>query len=280
MRDGRTVLAILCAAAAISATASAAAETVVSLRDPTGDDNGPGSYVYPTESVYAPGAFDITAFDIDVKGGDVVFKVTVRSKVDDPWDSKSWPGGGNGFSLQFVQVYIDTDHKDGSGFRDGLPGLNVRFQPASAWEKVVLLSPQNRARLQAEVGAKAPSQKSGVVIPKSTRVQGKTIIATVDAKDLGGSPAKGWGYAVLMQSNEGFPASSDLLTRKVNELAGQHRFGGGSDWECDPHVIDLVAAPGKGGADEAQSQHAQLKYACDAGNPDGSPKVELPLIYP
>jgi len=265
---------------AVVVLAAASAPAQVSLKDPTGDDNGPGTYVYPTDAVYAAGAFDITAFDVETKGSDVVFKVTVRSKIEDPWDSKSWPGGGNGFSLQFVQVYVDTDHKDGSGFRDGLPGLNVRFQPASAWEKVVLLSPQNRPRLQSEVSTKAGALKAGVVIPKSTRVQGKTIIAVVDAKDLGGAPAKGWGYAVLMQSNEGFPASTDLLTRKVNELAGQHRFGGGSDWDCDPQVIDLVAAPGKGGADEVAAQHAMLQYTCDPNNPDGSPKVELPMVYP
>ena len=254
MRSVRTVLVLLSILGVTGVAAAARAEGVVSLKDPSGDDNGPGSYVYPTDAVYAAGAFDITAFDVEVKGSDVTFKVTVRSKIDDPWDSKSWPGGGNGFSLQFAQVYIDTDHKEGSGFRDALPGLNVRFRPESAYEKVVLLSPQNRPRLQSEVAAKAGALKGAVVIPKSTRVQGKSIVATVDAKDLGGVPAKGWGYAVLMQSNEGFPASTDLLSRKVNELAGQHRFGGGSDWECDPHVIDLVAAPGKGGADEAKAQ--------------------------
>ena len=43
-----------------------------------------------------------------------------------------------------------------------------------------------------------------------------------------------------MQSNEGFPDGKDLLTRKVNEYEGQHRFGGGTDTDCDPHVIDIL----------------------------------------
>jgi hypothetical protein len=38
-----------------------------------------------------------------------------------------------------------------------------------------------------------------------------------------------WGYQVLMQSNEGYPDKKDLLTRKVNEVNGEHRFGGGND---------------------------------------------------
>lgn len=278
MVNGRTFLAMLALAAMAAAAVPAVAEPVVSFKDPSGDDNGPGSYIYPTDSVYAAGTFDLLSFEAESKGDDVVMKATFRAKIEDPWDSKSWQG--NGFSLQFVQVYLDADHKAGSGFADALPGMNVRFQPASAWEKVVLISPQGKQRLQSEVATKAGALKAGVVIPKSVRVQGKTIIATVSAKDLGGVPAKGWGWAVLVQSNEGFPSSTDLLTRKVNEIAGQHRFGGGSDWDCDPHVIDLVAAPGAGGPDEAKAQHDQLKFTCDANNPDGSPKVELPMVYP
>lgn len=247
-----------------------------SLKDPTGDDHGPGSYTYPSDGVYKPGSFDITAFSIEDKGSDVIVKVTVRSRIEDPWDSKSWQG--NGFSLQFPQIYIDMDHKDGSGFCDGLPGLNVRFKKDACWEKVVLISPQGRQRLQSEVSQKAGKLRSGVVIPRVTRVDGKTLVATVKASDLGGGVKPGWGYAVVMQSNEGYPDSKEILTRKVNEYAGQHRFGGGSDYACDPHVIDLIVAPGAGGNDEVKAQHEALKYTCSASG-EGA-QVELPMVYP
>ncbi len=59
-----------------------------------------------------------------------------------------------------------------------------------------------------------------------------------------------------MQSNEGFPADTDLLTRKVNEYEGQHRFGGGTDYDCDPHVMDILG------------DHGMLAYECEA---DGTP---------
>ena len=259
----------------LTSGAVAAADPVVSLKDPTGDDNGPGSYTYPSDAVYKPGSFDLTSFEVETKGSDVIFKVGVRAKIEDPWDSKAWQG--NGFSLQFVQIYIDQDHKEGSGFCEGLPGMNVNFKKESCWEKVVLLSPQPKSRLQSEVAQKAGRLKPGVVIPSSTRVDGKNIVATVKATDLGGKPVKGWGYAVLMQSNEGYPDSKEILTRKVNEYPGQHRFGGGSDYNCDPHVIDMIVAPGQGGADEVRLQHSALKYTCD--NPD-KPSVELPMVYP
>ena len=60
------------------------------------------------------------------------------------------------------------------------------------------------------------------------------------------------------------------VTRKVNEYEGQHRFGGGTDTDCDPHAIDTLAGSGTGAADEAQAQHDMLKYEC---NPDGSAKT-------
>ena len=78
-------------------------------------------------------------------------------------------------------------------------------------------------------------------------------------KDLGAGDPNTWGYQVIMQSNEGFPPETDLLTRKVNEYEGQHRFGGGNDGDCDPHVMDILG----------EDQKEQLAYEC---NPDGTSK--------
>jgi hypothetical protein len=72
---------------------------------------------------------------------------------------------------------------------------------------------------------------------------------------------------VVVQSNEGFPDKADLLSRKVNEFEGQHRFGGGNDGDCDPHVMDILAGKGEGKPEEAQAQSEMLKYECGA---DGS----------
>lgn len=273
----RTNITITTGFAVLILALPALAETVVSLSDPAGDDNGPGTFTYPTDSVYERGSFDLREFTIDVDGNNAVFSVKLPKKIADPWNSKSWQG--NGFSLQFIQVYIDTDHKTASGYKDGLPGMNISLKDESAWEKVVLISPQPKTRLESEVSTKATAMKSGVVIPTKTRVRNSIIEATVPLSELGGKPQKGWGYLVVMQSNEGYPAGTDLMTRKVNELAGAHRFGGGSDWECDPHVIDMIVAPGKGSSDEVTAQNAVLKYSCDP-DPETAPKVALPMVYP
>jgi len=247
---------------AVSATAALAQS--VSFKDPTGDDNGPGGYSYPTDAVYKKGSFDLTGLDVKQKGDKVDIDVSVNAQLEDPWKM------GTGFSVQMIFVFIDTDHKEGSGNTKGLPGLNVQFAPEDAWDKVIVLSPQGPSRVKAEVESKAAAMAKDIVIPTRVKGAGRTISATVPMSALGSGDVSTWGYQVVVQSNEGFPASTDLLTRKVNEYEGQHRFGGGTDSDCDPHVMDLLAGSGTGDAAEADAQHQMLKYTCGADGAAGT----------
>lgn len=241
---------ILLALVAVILVAGPAAAGDVTLTDPTGDDNGPGGYVYPTDAVYKRGSFDLTEFSLKEKGSKVDISVTVNSTLEDPW------GMDTGFAVQMVFVFIDMDGVEGSGHTDVPPGLNFQFAAPYAWDKMVILSPQPFGRVKQEVEAKAAAWASDIVIPSRVRGAGNTISGSVKVSDLGeGDPAT-WRYQVVMQSNEGFPADDDLLTRRVNEFEGQHRFGGGSDYMCDPHVMDILG-----------DQAAQLAYECGA---DGS----------
>ena len=223
----------------------------VSFTDPTGDDNGPGNYTYPTDNAYLSGSFDLTGFKLKASGGQANVEVTVNSKLEDPWRM------GVGFAVQMVFVFIRTD---GNGAHTkGLPGLNIQFDEKDGWNKVIILSPQSAARVKNEVDQKAADVGKDIVIPKSTRGSGNKIFASVPMSDLGQGDPSTWCYQVVMQSNEGFPAATDLLTRKVNEYEGQHRFGGGNDGDCDPHAMDILG----------DDQKAQLAYEC---NPDGTSK--------
>ena len=257
-RTWLTALAVLALAGAAAIDAQS-----VSFKDPTGDDHGPGNYTYPTDTVYTPGSFDLTGLTVTEKGGKVTFDVGVNSALEDPWRM------GVGFAVQMVFVFIDTDGKEGSGNTSGLPGTNVQFAPTDAWDRVVILSPQGASRVKSEVGTKVAAMQQAVVVPGRTKGAGRTISATVDKTELGEGDPSQWGYQVVMQSNEGFPAATDLLTRKVNEFEGQHRFGGGNDGDCDPHVMDVLAGGGAGDPAEVEAQHEMLKHECNA---DGSVK--------
>jgi hypothetical protein len=178
-----------------------------------------------------------------------------------------------------VFIFIRTGEKEGSGFTQGLPGLNISFASADAWDKCVILSPQPASRVKTEIDAKVPAEmKAAVIVPDRTKGAARTITGTVDLAALGSGDPATWGYQVCMQSNEGFPTSTDLLTRKVNEYEGQHRFGGGNDGDCDPQVMDVLAGDGMGDKSEIDAQHKMLAFEC---NPDGTAKklAELTMVH-
>ena len=253
-------------AALLALAAFGARAQEVSFKDPTGDDDGPGTYKYPTDKAYKAGSFDLTGFKVTQKGDKVTFEATMAADLDDPW------GTGSGFAVQMLFVHVKTGP---GGFSEGLPGTNVAFGAEDGWNKVVILSPQKAFRVKQEVKQKVDAKMAAaVIVPDDTRGKGKAITATVARKDLGEGDITTWGYQVLVQSNEGFPAKEDVLTRKVNEFEGQHRFGGGNDADCDPHVMDILAGKGTGEKSEVDEQHQMLSYECA---PDGASKKKATL---
>jgi carbohydrate-binding DOMON domain-containing protein len=221
--------------AALLAFGTVAAHAI-EFTDPRGDDKGPGNYTYPTDGVYKAGSFDLVKFKADKSGNNVDFSVDVGANLEDPW------GMGVGFAVQMVFIFIKTGAP--GGYSDTFTGLNVKFAPGSEWNKVVVLSPQKKARVTGEAEAKLGAMAKDVVVPNITRGRGRTISGSVPLAELGGDGnVDGWSYQVVMQSNEGFPAATDFLTRKVNEYEGQHRWGGGHDGDCDPHAMDVLDGP-------------------------------------
>lgn len=270
----------LAALAGLSLTLGGLAQAAsIQLKDPRGDDKGPGTYIYPTDAAYNKGCFDMTGVELKKKGNKLEISVDFAKPIKDPWDSLKWQPKGNGFSVQMVQIYLDTDHKAGSGFTKALPGMNAAFAPDQAWDKVIIISPQPASKVKQEVEAKAGPLKAGVVVPKTVTVRGKTLVATINCKDLGAKFSKGWGVQAIVGSNEGYPAATDILSRKVNEFEGPHRFGGGCDYDGDPHFIDCLAGAAKGDASEAEAQYKALKaYKC-SDKAAANVLAVLPMVY-
>jgi carbohydrate-binding DOMON domain-containing protein len=257
----KLVVASLCCI--LVASAAFAGELV--FKDPTGDDNGPGTYTYPTDQVYIPGSFDLTELKVTWDAKNITFAVSVRAALHDPWRM------GTGFAVQMPFVFVKTGP---GGFTDGLPGMNLKFAEDDAWNYCVIMSPQPPARVRQEVRTKAANLEKGIIVPNRVRGSGHTITATVPLADFGGGDPTGWGYQVAMQSNEGFPEKNSLLMRQVNEYEGPHRFGGGSDYQCDPQVMDILAGNGEGAEGEVKEQDEELAYKC---GPEGQEEKEATL---
>jgi carbohydrate-binding DOMON domain-containing protein len=246
----------------LAASSPALAQSLV-IVDPAGDDKGPGTYVYPADPVHVAGAFDLTRFEMTPGEDHVEFAVTVASDITNPWRL------AYGFSLQFPIVFIAAAEE---GHQEAIPGMNVSFDMLG-WDKAVLMSPQEPSFIRREIGSKAPALADALVVPSRIRAEGRTITARVPRSALPAADPAEWAVQVVMQRNDGFAPGGSLMMTAVNEFEGQHRFGGGRDGDCDPHVIDILTP-------EGQDQFAVLKdYAC---GPDGEPgrMAVLPMILP
>ncbi len=218
----------------------AVAAESVTFDDQSGDDFGQGTLIYPTNPVFRPGVFDLVAFTVTPEGERLRLEFDMAAPVQNEWSM------AGGFDVQMFFVFVDSE---AGGHNDGLPGLNVAFAQDSGWEKAVVVSPQPFDRVVSEIrkaGALAPD----VLAAQDVSAEGYRIRAYVPIADMGSGSPEGWGFQVLVQSNEGFPEGSDLLTRRVNEFEGEYRFGGGNDGNCDPHVVDILGS------------HEQLAHEC------------------
>ena len=86
---------------------------VLDVTDPAGDDNGPGTYQYPTNAVFVPGAFDITRFQVLTKDGTVYLRTTLRDLA---------PTFGSTLGAQLLDVYV---HRAGASPTSTAAALSV-----------------------------------------------------------------------------------------------------------------------------------------------------------
>lgn len=249
-------------------TVLAADPNRVDFRDPKGDDVGPGLYTYPTDAAYTKGSFDLLAVRAFAEGDDVVFELEVAATLEDTWRM------GVGYSLQHAVVFLDLDGDATNGQLEGLPGQNLAFAKGHGWDRAVLITPHSAERTQKELDAKAGTLGKSVVVPKRIKGSGRVIRAVVTRAQLAKSDLRTWRFQVTLGGQDGFPSGRSLLVKPVQEFAGPHRFGGGSDFDCDPHVLDALAGLAVGASGEAKEQKVQLSYECSE---DGEAKQRATL---
>jgi alpha-amylase/alpha-mannosidase (GH57 family) len=190
-------------------------EIVFRVEDPLGDDHGPGTYTYPTDMVFAPGAYDLTAFAVGLSGDEIVFDFTVASPITNPWDSPV------GLSVQTFDVYIDVDPGSATGARRMIDGRNTALVPEDGWERALTVE----------------GWESALVLVFGDK--GRVVVRMVRELFPAGDPST-WGYAVAVMSQEGFPSSGVRRIRDVEMSAQQWRIGGGDGSLNGTRILDLL----------------------------------------
>ncbi|MCR4401239.1 MAG: hypothetical protein NUW12_00420 [Firmicutes bacterium] len=218
-------------------TAEGTEAPVSSLTDPVDDDYGPGTYVYPTNSVFFPGAFDIVKFEVYKEADEARFEITLAKPIANPW------GGPNGVSVEMFHIYVDSEKS--SGFAECVPGANVAFAEDSLWDKAVLCEGGWGTEVEdIMAGLVDDEMRSCIHVAKKASVVGNTIRIWVPLSWLG-TPSPGWGYQVLLMGQEGSKDVMDgIKVRRVLRERTEWQFGGSDESGYHPNVLDMLTKPG------------------------------------
>ena len=259
-------------ARAVTVVSRAFGQLVGGLTDPEGDDDGPGTYTYPTNGAFAAGAFDLLGMDVYRAGDDVRFVTKVNGELVNPW-------GGDKISHQRINIYLGGAE---GGPVAALPGTNMDV--ASPWSAVVVIDGRFNT--------------AGVFAPDGTKIAGGTLFTapqtreigiTIPASALGGLDLTTARYGTAMFVN-GEAGEGIGFVRPVYDLAywenppagmpwiKEYRMGGGAGvWNDtpshdtdtrDPNAMDVIVG-------EGQTQAQVLDW--QAASPTRLPMVGLTL---
>jgi glucoamylase len=210
--------------------------TVLDVSDPSGDDNGPGTYQYPTSSNFTAGSFDITNFAVSQDGTNVYIQTTLRTLV---------PTFGSTFGAQLLDIYVHAPGAATTSTASAYPG-NMNYTIASPWSErleaqgfasPVWVNAAGDSLGTAQFVTDTPSATATLILPESTF----------------GTVASGWTFAVALAGQDGthFPP-----TRDFSATPGAFTFGvcapGGTSPICSPSVdpnsvpkvMDTITPPG------------------------------------
>jgi glucoamylase len=166
-----------------------AGTVLLDVTDPTGDDNGPGNYAYPTASDFHAGAFDLQRFQVIDSGSDIVFRVQTRDLS---------PTFGSALGAQLVDVYVHVPGAATTSTAASFPERNYTIGGLFAWSRLIEVQGFGNRYVDA----------SGVTLGTPTisaNAISRFITFSVSKASLG-TPASGWAFTVVLTGQDGFSA--------------------------------------------------------------------------
>ncbi len=206
---------------------------ITEVADPAGDDNGPGTYIYPSASDFKPGAYDLRNVQIFDAGSNVVFRVQTADLT---------PTFGSALGAQLVDLYITNPTGGETSTAASFPQRNYTL--ATGWNRLIEAQGFGQ-RFVNGVGATV-----GTASIRGVQ-QTRYITITVTKEALGGTPTSGWSVAVVLTGQDGF--SSDQA-RGFTPTGEPYQFGvcaaGGASPICAvdpasvPKAVDILTPTG------------------------------------
>jgi glucoamylase len=217
--------------AQVTVTNEGAGSTVLDVADPAGDDNGPGTYQYPTSANFAPGSFDLTRFQVLSDGTYAYLRVTLRTLV---------PTFGVIDGAQLLDLYVHVPGASATSTQAAFASRNYTIAPSGAWSQ--------RVEVQGFASPVWVNAGGGTVGTPFVVANGADRTITVAVPEAAfGAPASGWGFTVVLTGQDGF---SPDQARAFTATPGAFTFGvcapNGSAPVCSvnpttvPKAVDVI----------------------------------------
>jgi glucoamylase len=179
--------------------------TVLNTQDPTGDDNGPGTYAYPTDPVFVPGEFDLTNMQVSQDMTNVYIQFKIAKLVNT---------FGSDFGAQLLDLYVRNPASTSTPLTSAAAASrNYTIAPADAWTE--------RLEIQGFaspiwVGA-PPGASPQVVVNDPTG----TVTLILPQSEFG-TVVPGWVFTVALTGQDGFGTDQ---ARNFTATPGDFTFG-------------------------------------------------------
>ncbi len=218
---------------------------ILDVTDPTGDDNGPGNYAYPTSGDFHAGAFDITDFQVydDSAGsGNIIFRLQTR-------DLSPTFGSPLGAQLADVYVHDPTAAAGDTSTAASFTQRNYQIAAPAAWSRLIEVQGFGQRYVDAH------GTTLGTVAIRANQIS-RYITFSAPASSLG-HPGSGWGFSVVLTGQDGF---SQDQARGFSATPGSFSFGvcatTSTDLHCTvdpgtvPKAVDVLTPSGVMQSDE------------------------------
>jgi glucoamylase len=227
--------------AQVTVSAEGSGSTVLDVTDPTGDDNGPGTYQYPTNSAFVAGSFDLTRFQVLSDGTYAYLRVTLATLV---------PTFGALDGAQLLDFYVHVPGASSTSTQAAFAARNYTIAPSGAWSQRVEVQ-----GFASPVWVNAAGNSVGTASALAVQADQTITVALPEAQF--GTPTSGWGFSVVLTGQDGF---SPDLARAFTATPGAYTFGvcaaGNNAPICSvdpstvPQAMDVLTPPGVSQATE------------------------------
>ncbi len=215
--------------------------SVLTVKDPPGDDNGPGTYQYPTSSNFTAGSFDLTAFNVSQTATAVYLQISLR---------KLAATFGSDFGAQMLDIYVHDPSAANTSTASAIPAENYSIVPADAWSErveaqgfapVQWVNAANASLGSAQLIADPPSGTATIVLPRAAF----------------GTVGPGWVFTLALTGQDGTnPTNLRAFAATPQDFAFGVCAAGGSQPICSvdpntvPKVMDTIPPAGVDQANE------------------------------